>query len=69
MNKFIQNKVSTPIIIRNEKHVSREVIRALKFMEVQIKKGWTYEEVFQQIENAYGERIHFYVLLSIQQRL
>lgn len=37
----------------------RETKRAANFLIAQIKKGWTVEEAFEQVENAYSQEIRF----------
>lgn len=56
--------MSIAIKIRDEDTLSREVLRALRFFEIQIKKGWTIQEALEQIENSYGDRVLYFVLLS-----
>lgn len=62
-------KVSARMPIRNERSLSREVLRALKFMEGQLRKGWNYREVFNQIETSYGKRVQYFVALAIDKNL
>lgn len=61
--------INTPIKIRDEKNLSREVLRALKFMRSQLKKGWNMTEVLHHIENSYGERVTYFLLLSFKDKL
>jgi len=58
--------INTPMALRDEENLSREVLRALKFMEVQFKKGWNFTEVFNQIKGSYGERVAYFVALKLQ---
>jgi len=46
--------------------VAKEVVRALKFFSIQIRKGWTQKEALNQVEGSYGERIHYFTLLALQ---
>lgn len=39
-------------------HITRETKRAITFIVSQIRKGWTAEEVRQQVENSYGHFIY-----------
>lgn len=57
------------ITVKNEKDIVREVKRALKFMIAQVAKGYTIKEALHQVENAYGKRVHFYVAVSISEKL
>lgn len=64
--EFTFKNMTTPIKIRDEKHLSGEVIRSLRFFSSQIKKGWNPISVLSQIENSYGKRVHYFVLLSLK---
>ncbi len=58
--------VYTPIKVRDEKALSKEVIRALKFFRIQVKRGLKIKDVLTQIKGSYGKRVHYFVLLSLQ---
>ena len=38
----------------DKKAVTKEVVRAGKFLIAQIKKGWSVEEAYEQVGNSYG---------------
>lgn len=46
--------------------IKRESLRATRFLVGQIKKGWTVEEAFQQLENAYGHMIYVQVVCNLK---
>lgn len=50
-------------MIESEKreHTNREIMRASSFLVAQIKKGWTVEEAFEQVENQHGFLITVFV--------
>jgi len=54
------------IKIRDEKALSIEVLRALKFFSGQLRKGWSIQEAMHQVESQYGERVYFYFLSAFK---
>lgn len=53
----------------NTKWMTEETIKAIDFMDGQLSKGWTVEEVFTQISGSYGMAIRDMVVLSLQRTL
>jgi len=46
--------------------IKRESLRATRFLVGQIKKGWTVEEAFTQLESSYGHMIYTQVLFNLK---
>lgn len=49
----------------DSKTIERESLRATRFLVSQIKKGWTVEEAFTQLESSYGHMIYTQVISNL----
>lgn len=57
------------ILIRNKNHLGREVLRALKFFEIQLKRGIKPKDACLQVESLYDKRVYYFFLLALQKNL
>ncbi len=57
------------IELENDEALTQEVKRALNFMIDQKGRGISIEDSLQQIKGSYGQRVHYFVALSISRRL
>lgn len=51
------------------KSLDNETIRAAKFFTSQLNKGWTNEEVSQQVIGSYGYKVYFSLIQSFRRTL
>jgi len=55
----MQSKFTKPSVFethghRSEKEATKEIIRAMDFFFLQIRKGWSISETMTQLEQSYG---------------
>jgi hypothetical protein len=51
-------KKQLPIEKRNRDFITKEIISAIKFFELQVKKGWAVQEAMKQMKSSYGGFIY-----------